>query len=63
MDSEREYGVIDNEGEHTEFHSDRVFLEMGLRDVPEVVAQRCVPLQYGVCSMHGHYLECRMKDT
>ena len=47
VDSEREYGVIDDEGEHTEFHSDRVFSEMGLGDVPEVVAQCCVPLQLG----------------
>ena len=44
VDSEREYGVINDEGEHMEFHSDRVFSEMGLGDVPEVVAQCCVPL-------------------
>ena len=47
VDLEREYGVINNEGEHMEFHSDRVFSEMGLRDVLEVVAQCCVPLQVG----------------
>ena len=45
MGSELDQGVVDGVGGRTEFHSDGVHLEFWFRNIPELVAEDCVPLQ------------------
>ena len=43
--SELGYGVVDGMGEHMEFRIYGVCSELGFRNIPEMSAESCVPLQ------------------
>ena len=45
IDSERDCGIVSGVGGHTEFRSNGVCLELRLGNIPEMVAEDCVPLQ------------------
>ena len=49
MGSELDYGVVDSMGGHTEFCIDRVCLELGFGEFPEMNAKDYVPLQDNSC--------------
>ena len=55
MGSELDYGVVDGMGGHTEFRIDRVSLELGFGEFPEMNAEDYVPLHtptHGFCSQN-----------
>ena len=45
MGSELDYGVVDSVGGCTEFHINGVCSELRFRNIPEMNAEDCVPLQ------------------
>ena len=45
IDSERDCRIVGGMGGHTVFCSYRVCPELRLRNIPEMVAEDCVPLQ------------------
>ena len=56
------YGVVNGMGERMEFRIYRVCLELGFRDIPEISAESCVPLQGPLGSCEAN-LQVPMRDT